>query len=235
MPAGGDPVTALLAKGLVLLALGVLAFLASRRKRRANVPDVVPVPATFDEAVAHVERWQEVRAAAVEESDWARDHAPSPQPARAVRVELPEAAAAGLLARVREPWERAGLQLVRARTGFKPSGLPERPAAIWLFDTTDPRRIARHVGPGADEGVSQAQIDAWLQAVREIQPFRLESLDGDHVQLTFAEPVRDATVLARLALDLHPGLQDPETLDPWSEAELARVIASEQSLTIAWT
>ena len=224
----------LLAKGLLLLALGVLAFLAMRRKRSANVPEVVPVPATFDEAVAHLERWQEVRARAVEESQWAVDHAPSPRPARAVLFELPEPAAAGLLARVREPWEHAGLQLVRARQGFKLSGMPERTAALWLFDTTDPRLIARHVGVGAGEGITHAELDAWLQAVRAMQPFRLESIDGDYVQLTFGEPVRDAAGLAKLALDLNPQLTEA-TLDPYSEADLARDIASERSVTVVWT
>jgi hypothetical protein len=205
-----------------VLVAGVAA-LAPGAARAGGAPIVLPKPASFEAAVAAIERATGAKAEAVELGG----SPVAPADGRAFAVDA--ATAERLLAGSHATFLGAGLYLFRLERSFGIAG--EKDPVVLLRDA-DRSAVVRRVGTnGAKVGVSTDRVVAWLDALSKDEPFELTEIGVDYLAGRFVRAPRDPAAVARRCVELAPDLvaARASTLDI-----LVEEIRSAHTLYLIW-
>jgi hypothetical protein len=179
------------------LAAGVLAPAAPNASDapRARQPIVLATPASFDAAVAAVEKATGSPGEKLPFADVPLGEG------RSFAVE--PAVAERLLEGSHGPFRKAGIYLFRYERSFGMAGEKDRLA---LLATADHRAVIRRVGTGQAQGLGSDKVVAWLDALGKDEPFQLLEVGADYVAGRFERTPRDPEAIARRCAEFAPEL-----------------------------
>lgn len=122
----------------------------------------------------------------------------------------------------------AGCQLV-----FSKPWMSGETAELVLFPTADKFAVAAVVGTeGANHGVGNAALIAWLQLLDDEIPFQLHLCNHEAISGAFTKPVKSAKELANRIIEFCPSILDDDGV---ADAEtLAAVLKKRKSFFLRW-
>lgn len=181
---------------LVAAALLAAPFLAGGAV--PSTPIALPPPASFDDAVAAIERAIGAKGEPVELGGSAVPAADG----RAFAVD--GATAERLLAGSHGAFLRSGLYLFRLERSF---GIAGEKDPLVLLKTADRGAVVRRVGTRGTKGAPTTEaVVAWLDALAKDEPFELTEIGVDYLAGRFARVPKDPAAVARRCAAFAPDL-----------------------------
>jgi hypothetical protein len=215
------------ARRCAIASATTLIALLSAPVVRAAEPDsrfVLPAPKSFAAAVASIEKATGAKGGTLATAD-----GPGIPFSEGRAFSVDASVSEQLLAGSHTTFRKAGFYLFRYERGF---GLEGDKDVLGLAATADPDVVLRRVGTaGLRHGVTTEQIVAWLQALRQEEPFELLEIGADYVAGRFDRAPQDAAAIARRTAKFAPELVKGHS-DPI--AGLTHLIATKRTLYLIW-